>query len=207
MEEMYKKRSLKTEEVLFAMLPKQFIDMFQKKLCENKSSYWQTISELRAAVIFNKLGISIEGVDHKTINNKDVDFLAVYNNEKIYVEVKGFIPENYDIAKKGGTMDDGEGKIRRALDRATPKFFDTACNILIIADEDTIKPSLFMNPLVDFKRIPEVYLNVFPKVSAIIILGGLYEEQLLKFEIWLNANPQKVLPQDVIDIFNQGKSK
>ena len=205
---MDKNECLKTEEELLAILPKQFIDMFQKKLCENKSSYWQTISELRTVVIFNKLGIAIEEIDHRTINNKNVDFFAVYNNERIYVEVKGFVPEDYDIAKKGGAMDAGDNKIRKALDRATPKFFDTACNILVIADEDTIKPPLFMNPLVNVQKTPEVYLNSYSytKVSAIIILGGLYDDQLLKFEIWYSNNPQKRLPQGIIDIFNQGKN-
>jgi hypothetical protein len=43
-------------------------------------------------------------------------------------------------------------------------------------------------------------------VSAIIILGGLYEEYLLKFKIWYNVNPRKALPEGIIEIFNQRKS-
>jgi hypothetical protein len=123
------------------------------------------------------MGIKINEIDYKTINNKNVDFLAIHGDEKIYVEVKGFIPKNDE------SVDTDESKISKAIVRAVPKFFDTACNILVIADEDTLSPPLFLNPCVDMQRTPEIYLNICDKVSAIIILGGLYEEYLLKFKI------------------------
>ncbi len=156
-------------------------------------------------VIFNELGVAIKEIDARTIGNKNVDFLAIYNNEKIYVEVKGFVPEDYYIAKKGGAMDADDGKIRKALIRATPKFFGTTCNILVIADENTIKTPL-MSQVINSPRIPETYLNVYDTVSAIIILEGPYEERLLEFGIWYNANPRKLLHQDITEIFNRRKS-
>jgi hypothetical protein len=36
---LYKNRNLNTQKELFSRLPKQFINIFQKKIQENKSSY------------------------------------------------------------------------------------------------------------------------------------------------------------------------
>lgn len=201
-------KNIKLEEILLDRLPKQFKSNFQKKFSKNNNSYWQTVSEARAMVAFKDLGVSVKEIDVKTIKNKDVDFFAVFEGEKIYVEVKGFVPEDHEIAIKGGSFGTDDEKIIRALDRAQPKFHDFSCNILIIADEDTIKLPLYLNSLVDLQKIPEIYLNShdYIKTSAIMILGGLYEDQLFKFKIWYNIDPQKLLPQKIVDIFDQNKA-
>jgi len=200
-------KNAKLEKTLLDKLPEQFRNDFQKKF-GNNNSYWQTISEARAIIVFNNLGIPVKEIDAKTIKDKNVDFLAVFDNEKIYTEVKGFVPEDYEIAKNGNILGADDKKIIRALDRAQPKFLNSSCNILIIADEDTIKLPLFMDPLVDLQKTPEIYLNSYDyiKTSAIMILGGLYDNQLFKFKIWYNANPQKSLSQSVMNIFNKEKA-
>ncbi len=201
-------KNVKLEETLLNRLPEHFRSSFQKKFAKNNSSYWQIMSEARAVVVFNDLGIPVKEIDFKTVKNKDVDFLAMFKSEKIYTEVKGSIPEDYEIAKKGGWLGTDDEKIYRALDRAQPKFLDSSCNILVIADEDTIKPPLYMNPLVDLQKIPEIYMNDpdYVKTSAVMILGGFYEDQLFEFKIWYNTNPQKSLPQNVVNIFDQKKT-
>lgn len=198
-------KNVKLEKILFGKLPKQFENIFRKKFDDNsdKSGYWQAISEARAVIVFCNIGIPVQEVDAKTVKDKNVDFLAIFNNEKIYTEVKGFMPEDYEIAKKGKSPL-GDEKIDKALRRAQPKFLESSYNILVIADEDTVKPSLYNNELLK----PEIYLNIedYVKTSAIIILGALFKDQMFEFKIWYNANPKISLSQKVIDIFDQKKS-
>lgn len=201
-------KNIELEKTLIDRLPMSFQNNFREKFNKNNNSYWQTISEARAIIIFNNLGIQITETDTKTIKEKNVDFLAIFENEKIYSEVKGFVPEDYEVAKKGGILGNDEKKIDRALNRAQDKFFDFSCNILIIADEDTIKLPLYMDSLVDLQKMPEICLNNpdYVKTSAIMILGGLYEDQLFKFKIWYNANSQKSLPLNLMNIFDKNKN-
>lgn len=198
------------EKKLLKKLPIHFQNNFRIKLRGNNDNYWQTLSEARAIIIFNNLGILVKEIDVKTIKNKDVDFFAEFEKEKIYMEVKGFVPEDYEIAKNGRMLGTDDVKIIRALNRARPKFFNSSCNILVIADENTTKKSLFENHLMDKQKIPGKYLNCcchkYIKTSAIMILGGLYENQLFKFKIWYNANPEKLLPQKVVNIFDLKKA-
>lgn len=202
-------KNAELEKELIDKLPEKFKSIFQKKFNDksNTNEYWQAISEARAVIVFCNLGISVEKLDVKTVKDKDVDFLAIFNNEKIYTEVKGFLPENYEIAKKGKSPL-GDEKIDRALRRAKPKFLKSSCNILVIADEDTIKPSLYNDEFIELEKRPEVYLNDddYAKTSAIIMLGGIFKDQMFEFKISYSANPEKALPKNVIDIFDKRKS-
>lgn len=188
-------------------------DAFKKHFSSHLSNagdgYWQILSEMRAIHIFhNILGIPVVKVEAKTIRNKSVDFLCNVNNENVFVEVKGFRPEDYEIAKKGGSLGNDEEKIDRALNRSQNKFLDNTCNIVVIADEDTTKPPLFMNPLADLEGTPEIYLNSpdYSKTSAVIVLGGLYEGEMFKYKIWYNNNPKRALPSGLISKFDENKS-
>lgn len=206
---MYSQRLLKniaTEAEILAKLPDNLKEEFKEKFSKSINNYWQTISEARALVVFNDIGISIKETDSKTFKDKNVDFLALFENENIYVEVKGFQPENFDVAEKGGTVGPCDNKIRKALDRARDKFLESSCNILVIADEDGVKMSLFVNPQIDIYKSPETYLSNFDyiKISAIVILGNSDEEKF-NFKIWYNSNPQKSLPEGLVEIFDQKK--
>lgn len=124
-----------------------FREHFSSRLKNAGSGYWQTMSEMRAVHVFhNMIGVPVVGLEVKTAGNKSVDFLCEWGGEKVFIEVKGFRPEDYETARKGGSLGNDEEKIDRALGRAQNKFLDNACNIVVIADEDTVKPPLFMNP-------------------------------------------------------------
>lgn len=207
---MYSQRLLKnitTEEEILTKLPDNLKEEFKEKFSKSINNYWQTISEARALVVFNNLGISIKETDSKAFKDKNVDFLALFENENIYVEVKGFTPEDYKVAYEGGNLGKDDIKIDRALKRAIPKFLGFSNNILVIADEDTVKMPLFVNPLLDMYKSPEKYLAGFDnqKVSAIMILGSLFNDEKFKYKIWYNHNSQKPLPKNLVEIFNHKK--
>lgn len=200
-------KNIELEKTLIDRLPVNFQDNFRKKFNENNNSYWQTISEARAIIIFNNFGIQVMEVNAETIKNKNVDFLAIFENEKIYSEVKGFIPKDYEIAKRGSNYfnrQEYETMIKRAFKRANLKFFNGNLNIVIIADENIIKSSLFREPLLD--KLPEDVLWNYPKISAVIILGDYNNEDIFKYKIWYNANPQKSLPQNLMNILDINKT-
>ena len=201
-------KNVELEKILFNKLPEHLRSGFQKKFAKNNSSYWQIISEARAVIVFDDLGIPVKEIDFTTVKNKDVDFLAVFESERIYTEVKGFMLKIFNLAKRGEWLGTDEEKIDRALRRAQPKFPDSSCNILVISDENVFKSPLYDNPRVDSENIPGMYMNhtEYIKTSAIMILGGLYKDQLFEFMIWYNTNPQKSLPQNAVNIFDQKKT-
>lgn len=200
-------KNIELEKTLINELSVCFRDSFQKKFDENNNSYWQTVSEARAIIIFNNLGIQVMEIDAKTIKNKNVDFLAIFENEKIYSEVKGFLPEDYEVAKKGSNCfnkQEYETMIERALKRANKKFLDKSLNIVVIADENVIKSSLFREPLIG--ELPGDVLWDYPEISAAMILGEYNNEDMFKYKIWYNANLQKSLPQNLMNIFDANRT-
>ncbi len=200
----------KLEEKLLGFMPQNnFRTHFSSRLQNAGDGYWQILSEMRAIHIFhNLIGVPVVGVEAKTVGDKSVDFLCDLGGEKVFVEVKGFRPENHETARRGGSLGNDEEKVDRALSRSQNKFLDNTCNMVIVADEDTIKPPLFMNPLADLERMPEIYLNSpdYNKTNAVVILGGLYEEEMFKYKIWYNNNPKRVLPSDLITKLDENKS-
>lgn len=198
------------EAQLLSFLPEDnFREHFTPRLKSSADNYWQIMSEMRAVHVFhNMIGIPVVGVEAKTVGNKSVDFVCGWNNENIFVEVKGFRPEDHEIARRGGSFGNDEEKVDRALSRSQNKFSDNTCNIVVIADEDTIKPPLFMNPLADLEGTPEIYLNSpdYSKTSAVMVLGGLYEEEMFKYKIWYNNNPKRALPSDFVAKLDKNKS-
>jgi len=201
-------KNIALEITLIDRLPVGFQDNFRKKLNENNNSYWQTLSEARAIIIFNNLGIQVKEIDVKTIKNKNVDFFVILENEKIYSEVKGFVPEDYEVAKRGSNYFDKqeyEMMIERALKRANKKFIDENLNIVVIADENSIKSSLFREPLLN--NLPEDVLWNYPKISAVMILGEYNNEDMFKYKIWYNIHSQKSLSKNLINILNTNKTQ
>ncbi|MCK4386779.1 MAG: hypothetical protein KAV41_01680 [Candidatus Pacebacteria bacterium] len=203
-------RNKKLEKKLFDFLTTEDLKKhFTNRLNIAPDSYWQTISEMRTVVIFNNfLKIKIKDVESKTVKEKSVDIVGFLEKNKIYIEVKGFRPQNLNIAKKGGLLGIDENKISRALLRSKNKFFSKTYNIVVIADEDTIKPSLFEDSFVDMDKTPEKYLDMEENrhVSAVMILGGFYDKQLFKYKIWYGANTICSLPDDLKMILNKYKS-
>lgn len=205
----YRKRNIEFENRLFSFLPKKFHNHFKKQISSNDAGYWQTLSEMRTMALFHKLGLIPKEVNVKTVKGKNVDFISEYKGESIHVEVKGFAPENYQTAKRPRSFDAGEESIERALKRSQNKFIRDSYNIVVIADEETTRTTLFMNPLLKHHNTPLAFLRdqINKKTSALIILGGLYENQLFKFMLWYNPNAQKDLPQGLKRIFDQNKVK
>jgi len=205
----YLKRNTEFEKNLFSLLPKKFYDHFRRQISSNRSSYWQTISEMRAIVLFHKLGITPKEVEVQTVKGKNVDFISEYNGKRVYVEVKGLTPRDSHNTKKGDSFGAGEERLERALRRSQDKFFENSYNIVVVADEETTTTSLFMNPLLKHNNTPLSCLSEpdNEKTSALIILGGLYEDQFLQFMIWYNPNAQKDLPQGLKKIFDQNAIK
>lgn len=204
----YRKRNTEFEKRLFSLLPKEFYDHFKKKIDSNELGYWQTISEMRAIVLFHKLGITPKEVEVQTVKGKNVDFISEYNGERVYVEVKGLTPKDSQNKKMGSSFGPGEEKIERALRRSQNKFFENACNIVVVADEETSKTPLFKNTLLKHNNTPESYLSEpdNEKTRALIILGRLCEEESFKFMIWYNPDAQKELPHGLKTVFDRNKS-
>lgn len=200
----------KLEATLLGFMPQDdFRTHFSLRLQNADSGYWQILSEMRAIHIFHSIiGVPVVGVETKTVKDKSVDFLCDWNGEKVFAEVKGFRPENHEIAQRGGSLGNDEEKVDRALSRSQNKFLDDACNIVVIADEDTIKPPLFMNPLADLEGTPEIYLNSpdYSKTSAVVVLGGLYDGEMFKYKVWYNNNPKRALPPDLVARLDKNKS-
>lgn len=205
----YLPKNEKLERSLLNSLPNVFQAQFSERLHSSPQNYWQTLSEIRAIHVFHsKLDIPLIGIEVSTNGNKNVDFVCDWNGTRIFIEVKGFRPEDYEVAKQSGSFGSDEKKIDRALKRCQNKFLDNACNIVVIADEDTIKPPVFMNPATDLERTPEIYLNDpnYRKTSAVMALGGIYDDQMFKYKIWYNANPQCLLPPDFVTMLDKNKS-
>jgi len=194
--------------MLFAFLPKVLIPRYEVKLKqqEGKQGYWQVISEIRTAVIFHHiLSIPVQNIDVKTVKEKNVDISAVFSNEEIHIEVKGFTPEEEKIARQGGFVDSGEVMVDRALRKAQKKFLKDRLNIVVIADEDILKTPLYMNPFLELKNVVDMYLDVpdYKKTVALMVLGGYYEEQMLKFKIWYSQNTFKTMPVELVERFKE----
>lgn len=205
---MYLKENKELESRLLAMLPDTLQEKFKAKRRIGMGD-WKIISEIRTACIFyGVLKIQVTDVNVNTIGEKDVDLVARYKDETIYIEVKGFDPEDYEVAKKGGILDLGDNIIDRALKRARPKFILGTPNIVAIADENTTKPSLFENGLSQLSRTPELYLEKpeYRNISALMILGGYYEEQLFSYQFWHNNNALCELSPALHAIFTEKAS-
>lgn len=206
----YRATNPELEAKLLGLMPQDnFRTHFSSRLQNAGNGYWQILSEMRAIHIFHSIiGVPVVSLEVKTAGDKSVDFLCGWDGEKVFIEVKGFRPEDYETARKGGSLGNDEEKIDRALSRSQNKFLYNACNIVVIADEDTVRPPLFMNPLADLEGTPEIYLNSpdYTKTSAVMVLGGFYEEEMFKYKIWHNANPQKSLPNSLVVKLDQNKA-
>ena len=204
-------KNQKLEKFLLSKLPQdEFRRSFEEKL-KNASddSYWGVMSEMRAIYIFDqKLEIPVIGIDVLIAKNKDVDFIGVYDGEKICVEIKGFRPVDEKIAREGGCIGSDGEKIDRALRRSAKKFSESHYNIVAIADENTIRPCLYENYLTELEGIPESYLNdhSYRKISAILILGVMFYEQHYDYKIWYNGNALKQIPKKMVRILDKYKT-
>lgn len=199
------------ENELFEHIPESFRDAFLNKL-KAKDNYWETINEMRTIVVFDYvLKIPVINIDHETVKDKNVDIFCRKTKYDLYVEVKSFKPKEYQKAKQGGilSLSEDEAKIDRALTRARTKFRDKECNIVVLADENTIQPPLYESFLIDLDNTPETYLNCSEnsKISGLIILGGLYFEELFKFKFWPNINPSQALPEFITNTLNRKATK
>ena len=88
----------KYEKELLNELPEKLKSVFQEKVSKMMTGYWKTLAEARAIVIFfkklNLLSLEFEDIDIKTFRDKDVDFVFLFEGEKVHVEVKGFNPDD-----------------------------------------------------------------------------------------------------------------
>jgi len=187
----------------------EFKSKFEARLSTvSDENYYQIISEMRSIYIFEKiLKLPIEDINVKTINEKDVDFTLNFENDIIYVEVKG--SQAIENWKGGAIPEKMRETVSRAFERAQNKFLDKGCNILIVADENTIKIPVFDTCLLlpNIKEeIIDPLLNISPKTSALMILGGQYYKTLFRFSIFYNANSKKELPKKLKDILDLHKS-
>lgn len=197
------KRNPKLESELFSKIPEKINAIYRKSINQNKSGYWQTISEMRAFVAFTNIGIEITRINFKTKGGKDVDLLAKYKQNQLFIEVKGSTPIPSEIAKQGRSLDSGIDKMERALRKANPKFLTNKKNILVIADEETIGISLFNNPLLEYNNTPlEFFHNSeYQKISAIVLLGGLYGKQLYSLKTYTNPYCKNPINRDILSLF------
>jgi hypothetical protein len=180
------------------------------------TGYWKTLAEARAVVIFfkklNLLPPEFEDIDIKTFKDKDVDFVFPFDGEKIYVEVKGFNPDDETSEEYSSfAINTGEDDIRRALKRASDKLLENSYNIVIIADED------FLHPLGNKKQneLDAVFDDdVYKKISAFIVLGPLWAGEQSDFlsgpafkftGIAYNKNAQKPLPSKLRDVLDKNR--
>jgi len=201
---------------LLDALPKdEFKTRFKAKLkAASDDNYWQIMSEMRAIYIFNNLlKIPVIGIDVLTDKGKNVDFVIEYGDERTYIEVKDFIPTNEVLAKKSGSIGSEEEKICRALRRSIDKFSKRSCNVVVVADENTKRLPLFMNLLTinllaDLGKILRTCLerDDYKKISAIMVLGGMYYKQQYDYKTWYNDGSSKKLPKRVRKVLDKHKS-
>ena len=209
----------KYEKGLLDELPEKLTPTFQEKLSRMMTGYWKTLAEARAIIIFfkklNLLPPEFQDVDIKTFKNKDVDFVFLFEEEKIHVEVKGFNPDGETSGEYSSfAIDTGDDNIRRALKRASDKLLENFCNIVIIADEDTLHP-LGNKKQNDLDSIFEE--DFYKKISAFIILGPLWAGDPFKQSDFLsgpafkftsiayNKNAQKPLPSKLRDVLDKNR--
>lgn len=194
----YLKENKKVEEYLLNKLPDERLKAnFLSRLRPLNDGYWQIMSEMRAIHIFhNILKVPVLNIEEKTVNEKSVDFTLGWQDKKIYVEVKGFRPSE---VVRGESLNDGSLIISRALGRAIKKFLNDTCNLVIIADENTKKCPLIDNARIFEENGAQAYLSNadYQKVSALMVLGGWFTQDLNKYMIWYNDEAQKTLPSDI----------
>jgi hypothetical protein len=209
----------KYEKELLNELPEKLKSIFQEKVLKMMTGYWKTLAEARAIVIFfkklNLLPLEFEDIDIKTFRDKDVDFIFLFEGEKIHVEVKGFNPDDETSEEFSSfAIDTGDDDICRALKRANNKLLENSCNIVIIADEDVLHP--LGNKKQD--ELDKVFKeHSYKKISAFIILGPLWAGDpfgpsdflsgpAFKFtSIAYNENAQKQLPSKLKRILDKNK--
>jgi hypothetical protein len=215
----YLSSNSKYEKELLNELPKKLKPIFQKKVSKMMMGYWKTLAEARAIVIFfkklNLLPLEFQGIDIKTFRDKDVDFVFLFEGEKIHVEVKGFNPDGETSGEYSSfAIDTGDDDIRRALKRANDKLLENSCNIVIVADEDSVLHPLGNKKQNDLDSIFED--DFYKKISAFIILGPLQASEPSDFlsgpafkftSIAYNKNAQKQLPSKLRGILDKNREQ
>lgn len=193
------------EQCLLLKVPSKFQEGYQEKLKRIKDAErWQVISEMRSVIVFEQLGMFVNGIDVPTAKKKNVDFIAQCGSDIIYVEVKGRRPEKYEKAKQGGILVTDEMFMERVLRKSKPKFLEDSYTILVLADENTVKPSLFDQLMPYFDEVPPQLLSSYKQVGALMVLGGMYYETLFQFKIWYNEDAKKELTGEMRSMFNGG---
>ncbi|PJE76380.1 hypothetical protein COV05_04800, partial [Candidatus Uhrbacteria bacterium CG10_big_fil_rev_8_21_14_0_10_48_16] len=193
----YLSKNAELEERLLRNLPQELSDYYISQFSKEADGYWEVIHELRFYNILNqRLGYDHERITREAPSgrgNKKVDF-SIDESQQIFFEVKSLKPSDYEVARKGDSIGPDEIKLKRCLDRAKKKITNNTVNILVVADGDTLKPSLFSNPAFNFSDVPITYLiqKEYTSFSAIIVLADNCWERLLDYTIWFN--PDAVMP-------------
>lgn len=194
----------KIEQSLLEKLPQGLRDKFKTKL---RNNYWDIISEIRAVALFFEIGVPVVGIDIPTNKDKEVDFVLNHKGEEIYCEVKSSRLVDNEMVRRGGieTLEKNEDLLDRALRRSLPKFIENEYNIIIIADQNTIRTSLYRDFFIEMKQTPQRCFDNFEykKISALVILGEMNEKDIYKYKVCFNTNAGKELPLDFKSILKQ----
>jgi len=131
-------------------------------LNESKTQRDETLAEIFSAYFLKKkFNYPVIDWEEKTINNKDVDIVVSYKNQKLYCEVKspgweGELTRKEQLGERKALPKYDSGKartysyinpIRRCIEKAYPKFLKKTKNLLIIYDD------FFVSPLDDEDQI------------------------------------------------------
>ncbi|MDP1808932.1 MAG: hypothetical protein Q8L35_05280 [Actinomycetota bacterium] len=176
------------------------------KTASSWSSFYSKINEFRAAYFIElKLGVDLENYESPTQSNKNVDFSGRQpgqDKSKIFIEVKTPL-HHLDKAKRlrdGGGFDHGDiicGDLLKALAQAP----QDSPFIVILSDD--LVPHLEL----DLNAQDSIWMNFlgpcFNKISAVLMLGNVYKEEMYKMKWSVNQNANNPIDASLFDGFER----
>lgn len=183
-------------------MPTELAEYYSDRFTKDKNGYWDAIHELRFYNILNqKLGYQRDDITREapTLRGKKSADFAVDEARRIFFEVKSLNPEDYEIARKGGSIGSDEIKMERCFRKALKKFTKNSVNIVVVADGDTLRLPLSLNPIFNLKDIPSRYFDLpeYNTIGAVVVLAANYWETLLDYRVWFNPNAVNVVSGNV----------
>lgn len=161
--------------------------------------FYGNINDLRAIwFIENKLHLNVVGFEPVGRGSRILECKAsLPDGQDLYVEVKSPL-ELSENKRKGGAYNYSH-KVARHLRRASEKFLDNEANIVILTN-DTSPP--LQDDVSAQNHIYELF-PLYPKISAVGLLGTVFIDDLYEFHWAINESAQTVIEERIFDGFSQ----
>lgn len=164
------------------------------------SSFFSKINELRAGYFLeNELHIKLVEYESKTNDQKNVEFLGIWNYEEIYIEVKS--PLEFETTKRQGGWFDNSDKIAESLKKANEQIPPSSINIIVLSGDCNVP--LFDDMKTQWSIMDSFENYSYPKISVVILLGSIYMEDIYRMEWCINPNAGMPIKKSMFSDFKE----